>query len=155
MIHNISLRELQMKALLKDPLFKKGLAVRKEVLGAEDVERRLADADEYTLGFEEITTKAAWGIIWSRPGISRKVRSFINLGVLTALRQPEELRVHIRVALRNGLTRKEIGEAILHCSVYCGIPRAADARRVMSAVFAALDAQGKPGSTPKYRGRRN
>ena len=124
----------------KDALFRKGLKIRREVLGAESVDRRLAHANEYTSGFEEITTKAAWGIIWSRPGISRKIRSFINLGVLTAMRQPEELAVHIQAALRNGLTRREISEAILHCSVYCGIPRAADARRTMCAVFDKIDA---------------
>ena len=127
----------------KDALFRKGLKIRREVLGAENVDRRLANANEYTWGFEEITTKAAWGIIWSRPAISRKIRSFINLGVLTAMRQPEELGVHIQVALRNGLTRTEISEAILHCSVYCGIPRAADARRTMCAVFDRIDADKK------------
>lgn len=130
--------------LFKDPLFRKGLKVRKAVLGAGDIEKRIRSATEYTIGFEEITTKAAWGIIWSRPGLSRKSRSLLNLGVLTAMRQPEELRLHIRVALRNGLTRREISEAILHCSVYCGIPRAADARRAMCEVFDQVDAEEAP-----------
>jgi len=130
-------------ALLKDPLFRKGLRVRKAVLGGDNISQRIAGADRYTLGFEEITTKAAWGIIWSRPGISRRVRSFINLGILTALGQPEELRLHIRAALRNGLSRAEVAEALLHCSVYCGMPRVAEARRAMRAVFEALDAEKK------------
>ncbi len=129
--------------LFKDPLFKKGLAVRKAVLGAGDIEKRIKNANQYTIGFEEITTKAAWGIIWSRPGLSRKSRSLLNLGILTAMHQPEELRLHIRVALRNGLTRREISEAILHCSVYCGIPRSADARRAMCEVFDQVDAEQK------------
>ena len=127
--------------LFKDPLFKKGLKIRKAVLGAGDIEQRIRNANHYTIGFEEITTKAAWGIIWSRPGLARKSRSLLNIGILTAMRQPVELRLHIRVALRNGLTRKEISEAILHCSVYCGIPRAADARRVMCEVFDQVDAE--------------
>jgi len=123
-----------------DALFAKGLRIRKAVLGAEAIERRLGTANRYTRGFEELSTKAAWGLIWSRPGLSRRIRSFINLGVLTAMRQPEELRLHIRAALRNGLTRSEIAEAILHCAVYCGIPRAADGRRAMLEVFGELDA---------------
>lgn len=138
----------------KDALFRKGLKIRREVLGAENVDRRLAHANAYTSGFEEITTKAAWGIIWSRPGISRKIRSFINLGVLTAMRQPEELGVHIQAALRNGLSRREISEAILHCSVYCGIPRAADARRTMCAVFDRIDADKKRAVRGSARRRR-
>ena len=143
---------------MKDPLFKKGLKLRKEILGAKDVERRIRETNEYTLGFEEITTTAAWGIIWSRPGISHRIRSFINLGVLTAMGQREELAVHIRVALRNGLSRKEISEAILHCTVYCGIPRAADGRRTMCAVFDDIDQQkkqGTKGKLMKFRGRGN
>jgi 4-carboxymuconolactone decarboxylase len=129
--------------LMKDPLFKKGLTLRKKILGAKNVGHRIQQANELTIGFEEITTKAAWGIIWSRPGISHRVRSFINLGILTAMGQKEELALHIRVALRNGLTRKEISEAILHCSVYCGIPRAADGKRTMCAVFEEIDKQEK------------
>ena len=140
--------------LFKDPLFKKGLKIRKEVLGAGDIEKRIRNANEYTIGFEEITTKAAWGIIWSRPGLSRKSRSLLNLGILTALGQPEELRLHIRVALRNGLTRKEISEAILHCSVYCGIPRTADARRAMCEVFEQVDATGAPSGKPRRKARK-
>ena len=146
------------RTLMKDPLFKKGLKLRKEILGAKDVERRIMETNEYTLGFEELTTTAAWGIIWSRPGISHRIRSFINLGVLTAMGQREELAVHIRVALRNGLSRKEISEAILHCTVYCGIPRAADGRRTMCAVFDDIDQQkkqGAKGKLMKFRGRGN
>lgn len=127
-------------AFMQDPLFRKGLRIRKEVLGPEAVANRLKSATRYTRGFEELTTKAAWGLIWSRPGLSRRIRSFINLGILTALGQPHELRLHIRAALRNGISRDEISEAILHCAVYCGIPRAADARRAMCEVFDEIDA---------------
>ncbi len=132
------------KSILEDPLFKKGARVRKSVLGAAHVNRRIAAANQYTEAFEEFNIKAAWGLVWSRPGLSRRSRSFINLGMLIALAQPEELRLHIRAAQRNGVTRKEIAEAILHTAVYCGIPRATAARRIMLEVFAAMDAEKNP-----------
>jgi 4-carboxymuconolactone decarboxylase len=89
-------------------------------------------------------------MIWSRPGLSRKSRSLLNLGMLTALGQPQELRLHIRAALRNGLTRTEIVEALLHTAVYCGIPKCSEARRAMLEVFDQLDAEQ---SAPKKRRR--
>ena len=125
----------------KDALLDKGLRIRKEVLGAEYVKSRAQAANEYTEGFNEFTTKAAWGLIWSRPGLSRKARSLVTLGVLTAMGQHHELRLHIRAALRNGLTKTEIAEALLHTIVYCGVPRTADARRAMVEVFAQIDAK--------------
>ena len=128
-----------MAAKKKDPLFMKGLRVRTEVLGAEHVKRRTQKPNEYAWPFEEFTTKAAWGL-------SGRVRAFaqvpqpVNLGMLTALGQPQELRLHIRAALRNGLTRTEIVEALLHTSVYCGIPKCSEARRAMLEVFEQVDA---------------
>jgi 4-carboxymuconolactone decarboxylase len=130
-------------AFTNDPLFKKGLRVRKAVLGAEHLGNRITDANEYTQGFEEFSTKAAWGLVWSRPGLSRRIRSFLNLAMLIALGQTQELRLHIRAALRNQVTRKEIAEAILHTAPYCGIPRATAARRIMLEVFAELDQKTK------------
>ena len=97
----------------KDPLTTKGRRIREEVLGAEYVKSRAQAADEYTEGFNEFTTKAAWALIWSRPGLTRKQRSLVTLGALTALHQQTELRLHIRAALRNGLTRKEVAEALI------------------------------------------
>ncbi len=132
------------KSITEDPLFQKGARVRKAVLGAAHVNKRIASANQYTEAFEEFNIKAAWGLVWSRPGLSRRSRSFINLGMLIALAQPEELRLHIRAAQRNGVTRKEIAEAILHTAVYCGIPRATAARRIMLEVFAAMDTEKKP-----------
>ena len=126
-------------AFTKDPLFRKGLKVRKAVVGADYVERRLDAADEYAWPFEEITTKFAWGAVWSRPGISRKTRSLLNLAALTAMNMRHELKTHIRGALKNGLTRKEVAEALLHCAVYCGFPKALDALRLMQEVFAEMD----------------
>ncbi|MBI3043066.1 MAG: carboxymuconolactone decarboxylase family protein [Betaproteobacteria bacterium] len=132
-------------AFTKDPLFKKGLKIRKAVVGAEYVERRLAAADEYAWPFEEAATKFAWGAVWSRPGISRKTRSFLNLAALTAMNMRHELKTHIRAALRNGLTRKEIVEALLHCAVYCGFPKALDALRLMQEVFEEVNAESRRG----------
>ena len=132
------------KSITEDPLFKKGARVRRSVLGAAHVQKRIASANQYTEAFEEFNIKAAWGLVWSRPGLSRRSRSFINLGMLIALAQPEELRLHIRAAQRNRVTRKEISEAVLHTAVYCGIPRATAARRIMLEVFAAMDAEKKP-----------
>jgi alkylhydroperoxidase/carboxymuconolactone decarboxylase family protein YurZ len=131
-------------AYVNDPLFRKGLRVRKAVLGAEHIGNRIRDADEYTRPFEEFSTKAAWGLVWSRPGLPRRIRSFLNIGMLIALGQPQELRLHIRAALRNRVTRKEIAEAILHSAVYCGIPRATAARRIMLDVYREVDAADKP-----------
>jgi 4-carboxymuconolactone decarboxylase len=140
-----------MAARSKDPLYEKGLKVRAEVLGAEYVAQRTQTLNEYAQPFEEFTTKAAWGLIWSRPGLTRKQRSLLNLGMLTALGQPQELRLHIRAALRNGLTRTEITEALLHTAVYCGIPRCTEARRAMLEVFAQLD----EGRSATAKGRRS
>lgn len=130
-------------AFTKDPLFRKGLRIRKELLGSEYVERRLDAANQYTWPFEELATKSAWGMVWSRPGLPRKVRSFLNLAALTAMNLRHELKLHIRSALRNGLTRMEIAEALLHCAIYCGYPKAVDALRLMREVYDEVDAEGR------------
>ena len=141
-------------AFVNDPLFKKGLKIRKQVVGAEYVEHRLQTANEYTWPFEELATKTAWGMIWSRPGLPRRIRSFINLGALTALSLPHELRLHIRAALRNGLTRKEIAETLLHCAIYCGYPKSVDAMRAMREVFEQVDRENRRGAAGKRSKRR-
>lgn len=122
-----------------DPLLKKGLKTRSEVLGKSYVDQSFQSATQYTKDLVEITTKAAWGLVWSRPGLSRKSRSLLNLGALIALGQPHELRLHIRGALNNGLTRQEIAESVIHCAIYTGFPRAAEARRAMTEVFEQID----------------
>ena len=132
-------------AFTRDPLFRKGLKVRRELLGDAYVKGRLAAANEYTWPFEEFATKAAWGMVWARPGLPRKVRSFLNLAMLTAMNMRHELRLHIATALRNGLTRKEIAETLLHCAVYCGVPKALDALRLMQEVFDEADAKARRG----------
>jgi len=137
-----------------DVWMRKGLRVRTEVLGKEHVQASLR-GDEYTLPLAEFTTRVAWGLVWSRPGLSRKARSFLNLGALIAMGQPHELRLHMRAALRNGVSRKEMAEAVLHCAIYAGFPRAAEARRAMCEVFEQVDRERKSdASTNAVRRRR-
>lgn len=138
----------------QDRLLSKGLKVRREVLGDEHVAKSFQSGNRYTLPMAEFTTRVAWGMVWSRPGLARKERSLLNLGALIAMGQMDELRLHIRSGLRNGLTRKQIAEAILHCAVYCGIPRAAAARRAMCEVFEQLETEEKNACLASTKKRR-
>lgn len=121
-------------------LFEAGLALRKDVVGAEYVERSMAGADDLTRDFQAFVTEYAWGAIWTREGLPRRDRSLLNLGMLTALGKPNELKLHLRGALTNGLTREEIREVLMQTAVYCGVPAALEAFRVAREVFAELDA---------------
>lgn len=124
----------------KSETYHAGLAVRREVLGADYVDAALAAADDFTGPLQDFLTEHAWGAVWTRPGLDRRSRSLLNLGMLTALNRPAELRLHLRGALRNGVTREEIREALLQAAVYCGAPAALDAFKVAREVFAAADA---------------
>ncbi len=124
-------------------LFKKGLAVRREVLGADYVDSSLANADEFFRAFQKITTEMAWGEIWTRPGLGRRERSMLNLGMLTALNRPNELKLHMRAALTNGVTREEIKEILLQTCIYCGIPAGLDAFKTAVEVFKEVDQKKK------------
>jgi len=117
-------------------VFRKGLAIRREVLGAEYVERSFRDADEFTRPMQELTTTYCWGAVWTRPGLTRKTRSFLNLAMLTALNRPHEIEIHVRAALTNGLTKDEIREVFLQAAVYCGVPAAVDSFRIAKRIFA-------------------
>lgn len=119
--------------------YDKGMAVRREVLGADYVERTTASADPFTRVLYDFVTEWCWGAIWTRPGLSRKTRSLINLAMLTALNRPHEIKLHVRGALNNGVTREEITEAFLQAGVYAGIPAAVDAFRAAKEVFEAID----------------
>jgi 4-carboxymuconolactone decarboxylase len=110
-------------------LFDKGLQVRREVLGAEYVDGSLAQADEFMMAFQRITTEWCWGYTWGRPGLDRKTRSLLNLAMLTALGRSAELKLHVRGALTNGVTVEEIKETLVHATVYCGIPAGLEAFR--------------------------
>jgi 4-carboxymuconolactone decarboxylase len=102
----------------------RGMAVRREVLGDEHVDRAVAGTTAFTEPFQDFITRYAWGEIWSRPGLSRAERSMITLAVLTALGREHEIAMHVKAALRNGLTPDQIGEVLLHTAVYAGVPTA-------------------------------
>lgn len=115
-----------------------GLQTRREVLGAEHVDRSLARASNFSRPMQELVTEYCWGAVWSRPGLDRKVRSLLNIVMLTALGRRHELEVHIRGAVTNGVTPLEIREALLQAAVYCGVPAAMDATRAAEAVLREL-----------------
>jgi 4-carboxymuconolactone decarboxylase len=117
------------------PLDEEGLRVRREVLGDEHVDRAIAGATPFTAPFQEHLTQRAWGDVWARPGLDRRTRSAITLAVLVALRAEGELAIHVRGALRNGMTADEIGEVLLHTSLYAGLPAANAAYRVAQRVL--------------------
>jgi len=112
-----------------------GMKTRREVLGDEHVDRAVANTTEFTADFQDLITRYAWGEIWARPGLDRKTRSCVTLAALVALGREEELAMHVRAALRNGLTPDEIGEVLLHCAVYCGVPAANGAYAVAQRVL--------------------
>jgi 4-carboxymuconolactone decarboxylase len=114
-----------------------GMKTRREVLGDEHVDRATAAAGEFGRPFQEFITSYAWGAVWSRPGIDRRMRSAITLTALIALRAENELGMHVRAALRNGLTADEIREVILHTAVYAGVPAANSAFAIAREVLAA------------------
>jgi 4-carboxymuconolactone decarboxylase len=113
-----------------------GLAVRREVLGAEHVDAALERADATTEAFQELITEFAWGRVWTRPGLDRRTRSAVTLTALVARNHLAELELHLRAALRNGLTREEIVEVLLQSAVYCGVPAANAAFGVAQRVLA-------------------
>ncbi|MGZ5684990.1 MAG: carboxymuconolactone decarboxylase family protein [Usitatibacter sp.] len=116
--------------------YKAGLAVRKQVLGEKYVNDSMAQADDSTAPLQQYLTEHAWGAVWVREGLSLKTRSMLNLAILTAINRPAELRLHIRGALNNGVTKKEMREIFLHCGAYCGAPAALDAFKVAKQLFA-------------------
>ena len=129
---------------MKNETYQAGLAVRREVLGAAYVDASLAAADDFTGPLQDYLTEHAWGAVWTRPGLERKTRSMLNLAMLTALNRPAELRLHLRGALRNGVTKDEIREIFLQTAVYCGAPAALDAFKMARQVFAEVQAEGGP-----------
>lgn len=112
-----------------DQQYKDGLQIRKQVMGEEFVERALAGATDFTQPLQEFISRNAWGTVWCREGLDLKTRSLITLSMLTALGRAHELKGHVRGALNNGATIKEIREVLLHAAIYCGVPLAVDAFR--------------------------
>ncbi len=120
-------------------LFEKGLAIRKSVLGAEYVEKSLAAADDFNRPMQELTTEYCWGWCWGREGLDKKTRSIINLAMISALNRPNELKMHVKGALKNGVTKEEIREVLLQVAIYCGIPAGVDSFRVAKEAFAEVE----------------
>ncbi|MFW8564905.1 carboxymuconolactone decarboxylase family protein [Orrella sp. 11846] len=118
-----------------EKLFEEGLQVRREVLGAEYVDGGIAKANDFMMAFQHITTEWCWGYAWTRDGLDRKTRSMLNLAMLTALNRPNEIKLHTKGALANGVTPDEIKEILLHATVYCGIPAGLDAFKVANQVL--------------------
>ena len=120
-------------------LLENGLDVRKAVLGKDYVENAMKNADDFNRPFQEFISEYCWGAIWTRPGLPRKTRSLLNLAMLTALNKPHELKLHIKGAINNGVTREEMQEVFMQAAVYCGVPAGVESFRVAREVFAELD----------------
>lgn len=124
--------------------YEMGVKVRTEVLGSAHVERSSAEATDFTRPMHDLVTEYCWGTTWSRPGLGRRERSLINLGMLTALNRSHELGLHVRGAVNNGCTAVEIQETLLQAATYCGIPAGMEAFRVASAVLEEMRKEGAP-----------
>ena len=124
----------------RDELWDKGLETRRAVVGDDYVDASLAGMDDFNDALQDFVTRTAWGDIWNRPGLSRRDRSLLNIGMLVALGREAELKLHLKGAIRNGITQDEIKECILQSAIYCGAPAALEATRVARAAFAEMDA---------------
>lgn len=122
-------------------LFKAGLKVRREVLGGDYVDASLARANDFNAVFQQMTTEIAWGMCWARDGLDRKTRSMINLTMLSALNRGAELRLHLKAALTNGVSRDEIKEILMQVGAYCGIPACLESFKIATEVLAEWDAE--------------
>ena len=137
----------------------RGLEIRKAVLGKEFVEKSFASADDFNRPLQELVTEYCWGAVWGREGLPRKTRSMLNLAMLSALNRPHELKMHVKGALRNGVSREEIREVLLQVGIYCGVPAAVDAFRIARETFAEIDGKaqsltghgGGPGGAARRR----
>lgn len=119
--------------------YKEGLKVRRTVLGEAHVERAQAAENEFNFAFQDLITRYAWGEIWTRPGLPRKTRSLATIAMLVALNRGDELKMHIRGALQNGVTREELREVLLQAAIYCGVPAANSAFQLAEEVFSETE----------------
>jgi 4-carboxymuconolactone decarboxylase len=120
---------------MADEQYERGMKVRREVLGDEHVDRAIERTSPFTADYQDLITRYAWGEIWTRPGLDRRTRSAVTLTALIALGRFEELRMHLRAALRNGLEEDEIKEVLLQSAIYCGVPAANTAFKVAQEVL--------------------
>jgi 4-carboxymuconolactone decarboxylase len=129
---------------MTDDAYETGLRVRREVLGAAHVDRSLAQATAFTQPWQEHLTATAWGRVWSRTGLDRRTRSMLTLALLAALHCDNELALHVRAAIGNGVTPAEIREVLIHTSVYAGVPAANSAFAIVAEALAQLGAENGP-----------
>lgn len=129
---------------MTDELYNRGEQIRREVLGEAYVNNSVASTDAFSEPMRTFAVRNLWGDVWARPGLDRRARSIANLALLAAANRPNELKIHIRAALNNGLKREEIGEIFLQVALYAGVPTGSDATRVAKLTFAEIDAEAKP-----------
>jgi len=121
--------------------YEHGMEVRRAVLGDPHVDKALQNTTDFDRDFQDLITRYAWGEIWTRPGLPRHSRSLIVIATMVALNRSEELRLHIRAALNNGVTREEIKEVLLQAAIYCGVPAANSAFHIAQEVFSEIDSR--------------
>lgn len=124
---------------MADDRYEQGLGIRREVLGAAHVDRSLAAASEFARPLQELVTEYCWGAVWGREGLDRRTRSMLNLAMLAGLNRQAELKLHVRGALRNGVTPEEMREVFLQVAIYCGVPAALEASRSAEAAIAEFE----------------
>jgi 4-carboxymuconolactone decarboxylase len=120
-------------------LFNKGITIRREVLGAEYVDKSMHNVDEFSMAMQEYATETAWGMIWSRPGLPRKTRSLLNIGLLAAFNRQHEFKLHVKRSFGNGVTKDEIKEVLLQIACYAGVPAGIEAFRWAQEAFAEME----------------
>jgi 4-carboxymuconolactone decarboxylase len=129
---------------MDDPArFEEGMSIRRTVLGDEHVKKAQQATNEFNAEFQDLITRYAWGEIWTRPGLPRSTRSLLVIAIMVALNRTEELRLHLRASVNNGVTRDEIKEVLLQCAIYCGVPAANSAFHLAQSVFDELDGRSE------------
>jgi 4-carboxymuconolactone decarboxylase len=123
---------------MEKAMFDKGLKIRRAVLGDEFVDKSLASADEFNMPMQELATTYCWGECWGREGLDRKTRSIINLAMISALNRPHELKIHVKGAIRNGVTKEEIREVLFQVAIYAGVPAGVDSFRIAKEALAEM-----------------
>lgn len=126
---------------MSNAIYEKGLKIRREVLGSDFVDKSLATADDFNRPMQDLTTEYCWGLVWGREDLPRKTRSMLNLAMIVTLNRPHELRLHVRGALRNGVSKVEIREIFMQVAIYAGVPAAMDAFRIAKEVFVEEEAK--------------
>ena len=126
---------------MSDELFERGLEIRKAVLGAAYVEKSLNAADDFNRDFQRLVTEYCWGAVWGREDLPRKTCSMLNLAMISCLNRPHELKMHVKGALKNGVSRDEIREIFMQVAIYAGVPAGVDSFRIAREAFAEVDAQ--------------